>query len=289
MPSRDCFARTVLAGTIIAAMAGPAHAAPTSPEAFAQAMTAMIRKELPDQTLTGDPADPLHVKIVKTATTEERHFYFDRIYRFCQQATPTDCEATKRQFVKALVTIQPPPAANHLRYAVRNAAYIDGIRAMDREHSGSGIGLVRPIGDDLYMVLVIDAKDTISIIGTKTLNDLGLSEEVAWDLAMAQTRAVIPRLPEASAVRKQWQGYEGKEYLGSLLALTDDWAELAQAVGPDLFVTVVSDQLVIIGVLPPGQRLNDLAKAVAADCQTQQRCISDHIYRFRDGKWVIAN
>ena len=32
-----------------------------------------------------------------------------------------------------------------------------------------------------------------------------------------------------------------------------------------------------------------LVKAVQEDCDAAERCISPHVYRFRDGKWAVAD
>ena len=63
---------------------------------------------------------------------------------------------------------------------------------------------------------------------------------------------------------------------------------LADEVGPDLFITVATDQIVIVGLVPDGKPLDDLAEAVRADCAAAARCISPHVFRFRGGKWIIA-
>ena len=82
--------------------------------------------------------------------------------------------------------------------------------------------------------------------------------------------------------------YELPEYAASLLARPDQWRALAEAVGPDLFVTAVSDQFVFVGMLPPGENLEGFRQTVRDDCASQERCISPNLYRWRDGRWIVA-
>ena len=102
------------------------------------------------------------------------------------------------------------------------------------------------------------------------------------------TYAHLPKLPITNLLEKDAVAFEAKEYLGSLLTQREKWAVWSKAVGPEMFVTVVSDQFVFVGKLPNGPKLDQFAKTVADDCSHQQRCISPHIYRFSDGQWVVA-
>jgi transcriptional regulator with XRE-family HTH domain len=65
--------------------------------------------------------------------------------------------------------------------------------------------------------------------------------------------------------------------------------KIAALVGPDLFVPVVFDGFVFVAALPDGPALEDFAATVSKDCAEQERCISPHIYRFRNGQCRIAN
>ncbi|WP_298195094.1 hypothetical protein [Novosphingobium sp.] len=40
--------------------------------------------------------------------------------------------------------------------------------------------------------------------------------------------------------------------------------------------------------MPDGAKLDGFAETVRKDCAEQERCISPHIYRFRNGQWRIA-
>ena len=109
-----------------------------------------------------------------------------------------------------------------------------------------------------------------------------------WTVAAVQTRSILPPLPKAAAVREKWQVYQGDAYMASMALDLPAWQALSDEVGPDLFITVTSDQGFIVGTVKDGPELEALARAAAADCEAAQRCISPHVYRFRCGKWVIA-
>ena len=233
--------------------------------------------------------DPLKLVVLKKGKESEFTIYFDRIWRFCQQASEDDCTSARADFITTTLAPRDKPTARSLRYVVRSKDYVAAIEEVGRKKKGEKLAFVRPIGGDLFMVLVSDSKDSVSMVSSVTLKELGLSEEDAWLIAEPQTRSVLPEVPDAAAVAKQWTGYQGPQYMGSMLGLTEDWAWLAEKAGPNLFVTAATDQLVIVGLSAPGPDFDKLVKAVQEDCNAAERCISPHVYRFRGGKWIVAD
>ena len=67
------------------------------------------------------------------------------------------------------------------------------------------------------------------------------------------------------------------------------WALLSKEVGPDLFITVVADRIIFVGVIGDGPPLEALKKTVVEDCLAQARCISPYVFRFRKGRWAVAD
>src|SRR5690606_9417433 len=103
------------------------------------------------------------------------------------------------------------------------------------------------------------------------------------------TKEILPPLPSSKQLRESAIAYEDEEYLTSLLVDLSAWEEIAREVGPDMFITAVSDQFVLVATMPAGKNLEDFRRTVADDCAAQERCISPDIYRFREGKWVVAD
>jgi hypothetical protein len=76
--------------------------------------------------------------------------------------------------------------------------------------------------------------------------------------------------------------------LPSLLADTEGWRGVARKAGPALFATATSDTSVWVGVMPDGPRFEELKRVVRSECESSTECVSPSVYRFRDGRWVIA-
>jgi len=218
---------------------------------------------------------------------DERTVNLHRLFLFCQNATVDDCDTVKQEFAVNIGEQPAPPTPASLRIIVRDRDYVAYLEQMEAE-AKDRLSVRRPIGEDLFALLASDGKGTISSVGDKTLADLGLSEDEAWNRAWRQTVAILPVVPAPEKFREQAMVFESEEYLASLAADLTSWQKVADAVGPDLFMTAVSDQFVFAGVMPDGPGLESFREAVEEDCRAQPRCVSPNIYRFRDGRWVIA-
>lgn len=273
---------------LLALAAACAAVAAARPRGFRADMMARFAKAMPGATLTADPDRPLTI-LYKRDDGTEGSFNLDTVAGYCRTASRADCAAVKADFVRKMSTVHPEPTPASLRLVVRNREYLNYVDAYGRKSPQKGdAAKYRPIGDDLYAVLAADGEETVALVGDAALKKLGLSVDQAWALAEAQTRAILPPLPKPAALRRSAVSYQDQAYLASLLTDLPGWAAIAAKVGPDLFVTVVADHLVFVGQVPDGPVLDHLKQAAADDCAAQERCISPHLYRFRDGRWVIA-
>ncbi|PKP86788.1 MAG: hypothetical protein CVT78_11050 [Alphaproteobacteria bacterium HGW-Alphaproteobacteria-17] len=223
----------------------------------------------------------------KGGAWEEATINLHRIYLFCQTATEADCDTIKSEFVGKIGAKPQTLDVASLRIIVRDEEYVDYARKLGTKPDERQ-AIYRPIGEDLFALLASDGPETIALVGDKGLAELGLSESDAWDRAWRQTRSVLPTIPEPAKFREQAMAFESKEYLASITADLPAWQKVSDAVGPDLFMTVVSDQFVFVGPMPNGPNLEAFRTTVEEDCRAQPRCVSPNIYRFRDGQWVIA-
>ncbi len=258
-----------------------------SPESdFAAGMIAELKARHPGATFAPEP-DPLSVTI-KRRGKEDFTAYFHRIFGFCKQASKPDCAAARREFLDIILIDTPPVTGASLRLAVRDRAYIAGAKkVVGRAKSKQFI--VEPIGDDLFATLVSDSEKTVAVVNVGHLAELKITREDAWRAAWAQTRAILPKLPTAKQLAKAPVMFQEFEFAASLLIDTDGWQQLAAKVGPQLFVTVAADNIVFVGKIPDGPGLTRLEQSVRDDCAAQPRCLSPNVYRFREGRWVIAN
>ena len=273
---------------VLALIMMPIAACAAPPKDFRAEMIARLAKLMPGATLSADPDDPL-VILIKGGDWDEGAINLHRIEGYCRQASARDCETTKAEFV-ANVSHKPAKATPaSLRLIVRDRDYKDYVDDVSKKNPEKGdFATYRQIGENLFVFLAADSKEAIALVGDTTLKELGLTADQAWALAQTQTRAILPPLPDAKQLAKAATAYQDQEYLASLLVDLPAWEAIAAKVGPDLFVTAVSDQFVFVGTMPDGPKLSDFRKTVAEDCRAQQRCVSPNIYRFRGGQWVIA-
>lgn len=262
-----------------------AQAQPSEAE-FAAAMIPRLQAALPDAELASDPDDPLAIKLDKWNDMEDAQINLHRIYGYCLNATAQDCETVSAEFIEKITYRPPPPEAKDLRVIVRDSQYWAYV-----EETFAAKGTLPPhrrIGEDLYAILAFDSPETITLAQGDDLKEMGLEGDAAWVLAQRQTAAILPPLPDGAAVKKQGVAFQDFEYLPSMLVDSAGWDRLARQVGPDLFVTAVSDGFVFVGLMPAGPGLDEFRKTVQEDCNAQPRCISPNIYRWRNGRWVIA-
>jgi len=239
-------------------------------------MIRQIKQRLPGVEVT-QADDPLTVSL-KGGGRPAITLNFASLRRLCLQSTAKECAKMRRDFLDTMLRVRPPPTPASLRIAIRHAddiAQVPGIVA-------------EPIGEDLFAVLVSDAPDSMATVSPDALVALKLTRKQAWARAWQQTRAGLPRLPSGSALARNPVFFMDQSYLASLLADIRAWTAIAKAAGPNLFVTVVADHSVFAGVIPDGPGLDRFKQSVREDCASQPRCISPHLYRFRDGRWVIS-
>lgn len=278
--------------TLILAVAGllaaqPANAA--SPEQdFVADMLGRFRAAFPAATFVPEPEDPLSLKASGgNAILNGGTINLQRIYGYCTHATKADCERTKAEFVDRITRTPPPAAAANLRIVVRDQQYYEYYLGKFKSRP-ERLPIIHKIGDDLFAILAVDSPETIELANSETVAKLGLTAEAAWALAEAQTAKAIPPVPTPDQLHEGSIALEGKEYMASMLIARAGWEKLSAVLGPDMFVTAASDALVFIGTIPDGPALDRFAGAVADDCRQAPRCVSPHIYRWKNGTWVIA-
>jgi hypothetical protein len=253
---------------------------------FAEAAIPQIRAAYSDATIALEPGEPLQINITRKGETEPAMLNLHRVFSFCQSAPEADCAAETARVIAILANA--PDAieteARTLRIIVRDAQYWNYVL-------GSKLGSVPPhrqIGADLYAIIAFDSPEAIAIAIPDRIAELGLSDENAWLFAERQTARVIPGLPETGARIEGLTVFQGDEYTGSMMAYPALWEALAAANGPDLAVIANSDQFVIAAVVPDGAELEKYRGLAEEQCKLAARCISPNVYRWREGRWVVA-
>lgn len=252
---------------------------------FRAEIIAVLGKAHPGVTFAaGD--EPLVIN-AKGGDWDGRVINLHRIYLYCQNATADDCDTVKHEYLANTAIKPDDPTPASLRIIVRDQYYVDYLERMEKE-AGKPLAVRRQIGEDLYALLVSDSATAIATVSVETLGDMGLSPDDAWNRGWRQTVVILPVFPAPEKFREQAMAFESEQYLASLTADLATWQKVSDAVGPDLFMTVVSDQFVFAGPMADGPGLEEFRQTVEEDCAAQPRCVSPNIYRFRDGRWVIA-
>lgn len=287
MPYRYLRARWPRAALLLAIASAPLAAQDRPAErAFSEQALPEIVAAFPDATVAQEPGEPLQINITRKGEDEPVTINLHRVFGFCQTAPADQCDAELTAVIGVLA--QAPEAieteARTLRIIVRDAQYWNYVLGSKLD----GVPLHRRIGDDLYAILAFDSPQAIAIAAPDRIAELGLSDENAWLFAERQTRKIIPGLPEAEPRIEGLTVFQGEEYTGSMMAYPDLWEVLAKANGPDLAVIANSDQFVVAAVVPDGAELEKLRGLAEEQCKLASRCISPNVYRWREGKWVIA-
>lgn len=269
----------VLIGACGALLYGTACSAQASDEQrFVAEAVKQIRQRIPGVTVV-QQEDPLSV-LLKGSDRVESTLNFQRLYGYCRQASADDCAAAQSELIDKVVRNPAPPAPTpaSLRIAVRDAQYLRHVPEVVAE----------PIGEDLFAVLVSHAPDSVATVPPESLASLKLNRKQAWARAWRQTRAKLPALPDAASLAQEPVLFSEQAYLASLLADTAAWRIIADAAGPNLFVIVVADDMILIALAPDGPWLERFKRKVRKDCASELRCLSPNLYRFRDGRWVVS-
>ena len=274
-------------GFAVAVWATMLAATPPDAHDFASAMLPGLRRAMPGAVLGLDSRDALRVTIAIDGR-RRGEVSLHRIYDYCLKAKPKDCADIRSDFIAKAARLPPRPTLAGLRLVVRNRDYVEGLNRTMADGAPGWRSVTKPIGEDLFAVLAAETPDATIMVGNEQLAALGLTAADAWRRAAAQTGAVLPPLPKPEQLAVSPVAFQDYGHLASLLIDLPAWRDIARAVGPELFVTAVSDQFVFVAKMPDGPKLNAFRRTVSADCAAQQRCITPYVYRFRDGRWVIA-
>jgi len=276
--------RQAIAGIALMTAAN-GHAAAETRE-FAEQMLERLRAASPETEVRVSASDPLVIEMKQDGTWGDADINLHRLRAFCREASADECDTVLGNFA-AMVTAKPPePVAANLRVVVRQQDYLDRLRDQQDDDAQP---VYRQIGDDLYALLAFAGPSGVLMAIPQQLSDLQLGDQAAWQLAGEQTRAMLPRLPKPIDIVRAPVMLEDGDLLSSVLADVDAWRAIAEEVGPDLAVAATTDQLVFMAALPPDyRRMRQLKRAIRDDCAAAERCISPNVYRFREGRWVIA-
>lgn len=260
---------------------------PSDPDTFRAEMMQRLMRDHPEHRFErGD--DPLAIRKDSGNKADEGILNLHNLHAYCSAAEVAACESAKADWARRVMLAPQPVTRASLRLLVRNAEYV-----AYANNPTVGAATVQPsifsrsIGDDLYLLVASDAPETIQLVGARQAAAMKMSEVEVWSAAEANMQAIIPNLPSASGLRRQAAGFEGIPYGSAMLGRLAHWQKVAEESTGEMFITVVSDDFLLAGMLAD-KDVAGFAATVREDCAQAPRCISPHIYRFRAGGWRIA-
>lgn len=256
-------------------------------QTFAERIVTLLRDSIPEATFAQEPGDPLQINVTGHPEWDEVTYNLHRIYGFCESASADECEDQIGRFIQSASEEAPGLDAANLRIIVRDATYWSYVKQALADKGE--LPAYKQIGEDLFAILALDSPNSIQIAAPETIAELGLEPDVAWERALGQTLELLSEIPSAQAFEESLHAFDGEAYVGTMLADIAEWSRVSEQVGPDLMITVASDDFVVAGIVPDGEALDGFKQAVAQDCAAAPRCVSPNVYRFRDGGWVIAD
>jgi hypothetical protein len=274
--------------SLLALVAGLLLAGPPAQDAFRADMIQRLKRDHPAHRFQ-PAADPLSIQRDLGSKDEEATLNLHNLHAYCGAVDVPACDSAKAEWARRVMLAPVPVTRASLRLMVRNADYVAFANNPAGGGGASGQPLLfsRPIGDDLFLLVASDAPETIQMVGFSQAAALKMSEAEVWAAAGANMAAILPELPDAASLRREAAGIEGIPFGSAMLGRTDHWRKVAKDSGGELFVTVVSDDFLMVA-LASDTNVARFAPTVSKDCAEAPRCISPHIYRFRAGGWRIA-
>ena len=203
---------------------------------------------------------------------------FDAAEKMIQAAFQVFGEATR------------PIERDMLRPVLRTRAYVESLREL---HSKRGMPslLAKPYVGELWIVLAIKGSALIRMATSDTLQQLGLDESAAFELALQNIRDTkAPVLERAQPLRGTRFNIIAEDgYEASRLLMHDEWSAVARSRAGDLIVSVPASDAVIFGLVRDRDDIKALREIVASQARRTLVPISPQIFRWRPDGWELLD
>lgn len=256
---------------------------PREEGAFTDFVAKALRKEVGDEAVV--------IKGPLTLGLGELQANLDRIYKFCGSNT-SGCTSEVERYVKAAAQVHrernAPPTKEAVRVVIRTSQY-----AQAANSSAGGPGpmelMPRPFVDGLVALPVLDSPRAIKMLGPKDSAKLGLSEQEAYDLGLANLRRELKPLMAIAKVARAGQIGQlvGDSFNPSRLLLVDTWAPLAKEQGGVLIAAIpATDAVFYVGEDTPValDALRALVKNVMSRAPNR---LSSVLLRWSESGWQV--
>jgi uncharacterized protein YtpQ (UPF0354 family) len=200
-----------------------------------------------------------------------------------REAALADYEANLAGMIEDADRLEEP-VLESLMPVVRLASMTSGYFGADEVAEGAEL-VSRPLTGDLAILLAVNSPTSIAFPTTQTLVELGLSEDAAFDQALANFArfAEILDWVEEGGLR---MAVLDSNYESSLILLDDVWTDLEADMGGQIAVAIPARGLLVAA---RADRSDDVAtlRAIAADALLSPYGLSSEVFVRRNGGWEV--
>jgi hypothetical protein len=258
---------------------------PSDETGFTEYVASRLRSEVGDSTV-----------IVKGPLTLELgglQANLDRSFGFCKHnasGCPMEVSTFVRGTAEAYRAQNAPITRDAIRVVVRTTQYVQQMQNYLKP--GAPSLLPTPFVEGLILLPVLDSPTSFRLLNTEDLKTLGLSEQEAQQLALANTRAALKLKPLMDVAKIASRGrigqLTGDSFYPSRLALFDTWAPLADAQGGKLIVTApATDAVFYVG--DDSRVAIDALRTLARNIMLQApHPLSDILLRWTPTGWEVV-
>ncbi len=282
---RDLLRSLITVVTLCYALGASAAQVPLEPSAFASFVVRALT-EKGDGSVRVSLAEPLVIRFESSGRVINARL--DALHKQCVIQSGLCRDAIKRYVDSCLELVAGAPVkpqAAHLRVLVRDTTYVNQL--IDSQRQGGSPPLVmRQYLPDLWMVLAVAGQTVNWIASTDLIQNLGLSEAAAFDVALKNTREATRRLLHVARPLGQSEfSFATGENDSSRLLMHGEWRALAQARSGELLVAVPDTDIIIFGTVDSPDDMGRFKEAAARITSSAANPLSPSIYRWRTDGW----
>lgn len=189
------------------------------------------------------------------------------------------------ELVRRTILNSDPFKAKIFKAVIRKKAALDEFEIQTGLQDAPNYIVRRPFIDDLEIAIVAETSSSLAFLPRARLNDLGLTEDEAFNMGIAQIETILPNVTWKVENDLLYAKYDGA-FDASLALLPNLWNTLATQNQAKVSLIIPNRGLLVTGRADSeGQmaKLKEIAKSGAED----QFGLSDKVFVWENGAWVL--
>jgi hypothetical protein len=211
---------------------------------------------------------------------KEMQVYLDNVRRICDQR-PDECRQQTDLLVQMSLRMLSTEGgraaeASRLRVVIRSKAYVDGLTQTLSKGPGAARSLVvRPLSDDLVIMLVVDMPESVSPLMDDELGKMNLSVANAWDRATSNSEQALGGI-KLNELDTHVFGLGG-DFFAPAWLLSSHWEAFARDKRINIAWACVYDADEAIFVFDDPVRQDKVQRACSRFAQRARKPVSDRL------------